>query len=285
MRHPSSQTMRLFLLPLSTRRTLLYAKRLNVANAAHDHNYVDKGAAWAAKKWAQWEKMESGWKRKVVDYGNYAFRRIPYEEWGLKSVPPLSARRRADELEGRERVELCYPSTLLPPSKAEGILKTLATERQALHRKRFIWCVVGMPITIPFALVPVIPNLPFFYLVYRAWSHYRAIAGGKHIQWLLENKLLHSSPSKTLDQLYALHAPPAEEPDNKERTLLTQKEVQTFSDTLNMPALEVELERAIWQVEQSLKDPADKGPPKDEAAGTATEKIGSTTPVEKKKDQ
>ncbi|KAJ4317025.1 hypothetical protein N0V84_007548 [Fusarium piperis] len=273
--------MRLFLLPLSTRRTLLYAKRANVNK--YDHNYVDRAASFAAKKWAEWEKMESGWKRKVVDYGNYAFRRIPYEEWGLKSVPPLSSRRRADELERRERVEVVFPWSVIPPSNALGILKTLATERQALHRKRFIWCCVGMPITIPFALVPVIPNLPFFYLVYRAWSHYRAIAGGKHVQWLIENKLLESRSSKTLDDLYALHAPPAEEPDNKERTLLTQKEVQTFSKTLDMPALEVELERAIWQVEQSLKDPSDKGPAKEEAAGTASEKPGSTTPVEEKK--
>ncbi|KAL2691745.1 hypothetical protein Neosp_002134 [[Neocosmospora] mangrovei] len=278
--------MRLFLLPLSTRRTLLYAKRGRINK--NDHGYVDRAADFAAKKWAEWEKMESGWKRKVVDYGNHAFRRIPYEEWGLKSVPPLTSRRRAEELEDRKKVEVVFPWSVIPPNNALGILKTLATERQALHRKRFIWCCIGMPITIPFALVPVIPNLPFFYLVYRAWSHYRAIAGGKHVQWLIENELLYSVPSKTLDDLYALHAPPAEEPDNKERTLLTQKEVQTFSKTLDMPALEVELERAIWQVEQSLKDPSDKGPNKEEAAGTASEKPGSTTPVEeknKKKDE
>ncbi|KAF4950986.1 hypothetical protein FSARC_13024 [Fusarium sarcochroum] len=281
--------MRLYLLPLSTRRTLLYAKRLEITTTPQGRTYVDKGTAWAAKTWAQWEKMESGWKRKVVDYGNYAFRRIPYEEWGLKSVPPLSSRRRGEEIEGQKKVELCFPSSVIPPGKAEGILKTLATERQVLHRKRLVWCVVGMPITIPFALIPIIPNLPFFYLVYRAWSHYRAIAGGKHVQWLLEHKLLHPSPSEKLDQLYALHAPPAEEPDNKERTLLTQKEVQTFSDTLDMPALEVELERAIWQVEHSVEDPSDESPPKEKAAGTAAEKPGSTEPVEvkykEKKDQ
>ncbi|KAH6895538.1 mitochondrial K+-H+ exchange-related-domain-containing protein [Thelonectria olida] len=250
-----------------------------------DRSYVDRGTAWAAKTWANWEKQEAGWKRKVVDYGNYAFRRIPYEEWGLKSVPPLSSRRRADELEGREDVQLCYPSSVIPHEKAEGILRTLATERQTLHRKKLIWCCVGMPITIPFALVPVIPNLPFFYLLYRAWSHWRAIAGGKHIQWVLEKKLLHPSPSKILDQLYATHAAAPEEPQNKERTLLTQKEVQTFSSTLDIPALEIELERAIWQVEQSLKDPAQETP-KDTAAGAADEKAGDTTaPSERKSDE
>ncbi|RBQ64527.1 hypothetical protein FVER53590_06052 [Fusarium verticillioides] len=147
--------MRLYLLPLSTRRTLLYAKRLEANTAPQGRTYVDKGTAWAAKTWAQWEKMESGWKRKVVDYGNYAFRRIPYEEWGLKSVPPLSVRRRGKEIEMKEKVDLCFPSSVIPPNKAEGILKTLATERQALHKKRLVWCIVGMPITIPFALVPM----------------------------------------------------------------------------------------------------------------------------------
>ncbi|RSL39818.1 hypothetical protein CEP53_013785 [Fusarium sp. AF-6] len=273
--------MRLFLLPLSTRRTLLYAKRGRINK--NEHDYADRAADFAAKKWAEWEKMESGWKRKVVDYGNHAFRRIPYEEWGLKSVPPLTASRRAEYARSENKIEVVFPRSVIPPSKAEEILKTLATERQALHRKRLIWCCIGMPITIPFALVPVIPNLPFFYLLYRAWSHYKAIAGGKHVQWLLENDMLYSVPSKTLHDLYALHAPPAEEPDNKERTLLTQKEVQTFSKTLDMPALEVELERAIWQVEQSLKDPSDKGPGKEEAAGIASEKPGSTTSVEEKK--
>ncbi|KAK7418534.1 hypothetical protein QQX98_003878 [Neonectria punicea] len=276
--------MRFLLLPISTRRTLLYAQRLNVVTAAQDRSYMDRGTVWAAKTWASWEKQDSGWKRKVVDYGNYAFRRIPYQEWGLKSVPPLSARRRADERDRRETVELCYPSSVIPHAKAEGILRTLATERQALHRKKLIWCCIGMPISAPFALVPVIPNLPFFYLLYRAWSHWRAIAGGKHIQWLLEQKLLQPSPSLILDQLYATHAATPEEPNNKEQTLLTQKEVQTFSSNLDIPALEIELERAIWQVEQSLKDPNQEDP-KDTAAGPASEKADSTSaPPESKSD-
>lgn len=146
--------MRLYLLPISTRRTLLYCQKLN-AQTNEGKSYVDKTTAWAAKTWAGWEKKESGWQKTIVNYGNQAFRRIPYEEWGLKSVPPLSTRRKDDEMLGKDKVEVVYPDTAIPTTKALSVLKTLATERATLHKQRLIWCVVGMPISAPFALVPV----------------------------------------------------------------------------------------------------------------------------------
>lgn len=99
-----------------------------------------------------------------------------------------------------------------------------------------------------------IPNLPFFYLVYRAWSHWRALAGGRHLLWLVENNLVTPCPSATLDLLYS-RDPPLLNPDasaEQERMLLTQKQVRRLSQTLKLPELEIELERAIWQVEKEL---------------------------------
>lgn len=146
--------MRLFLLPISTRRTLIYCQRLNVTTTSQQ-SWLDKGTTRAAKLWASWEKKESGWQRKVVNYGNQALKRIPYEEWGLKSIPPLSARRKEEELSGKEKVEVQFPSPLLPEEKVLDVLRTLGTERQSLHRKRMIYCFVGMPITAPIAILPV----------------------------------------------------------------------------------------------------------------------------------
>jgi hypothetical protein len=146
--------MRLFLLPVSTRRTLLYCKRLNVATTDKP-GLVDRATNRAAKLWADWEKRDKGWQKQVVNWGNTAFRRIPYQEWGLKSVPPLSARRKDDELKGKETVELVFPSSLIPVHQVEAVLAKLGSEREALHRKRLIWCLIGMPITAPFALVPM----------------------------------------------------------------------------------------------------------------------------------
>lgn len=155
--------MRLYLLPLSTRRTFLYAQRLPMTTTPADASYIDRAAAWAARKWSDWEKKESGWQKKVVEHGNRAFRRIPYEEWGLKSVPPpSSSRRRKGEgtLQGQEQVELVFPRALMSDAEAESVVRKMGSERDALHRKRLMWCVAGMPVTIPFALVPVYVEIP-----------------------------------------------------------------------------------------------------------------------------
>jgi hypothetical protein len=146
--------MRLFLLPISTRRTLLYCQRLHLAST-EKQGWLDKGRLKAVDLWASWEKKESGWQKKLVDYGNQALKRIPYEEWGLKTIPPISERRRAEELSAKGPVEVLFPPTLIPEEKVLDLLKTLGTERHGLHKKRMIWSIVGMPIVAPFALVPV----------------------------------------------------------------------------------------------------------------------------------
>ncbi|KAI0508353.1 mitochondrial K+-H+ exchange-related-domain-containing protein [Xylaria bambusicola] len=265
--------MRLFLLPISTRRTLLYCQKLQ-ALPSEKRPLVDKITLRAAKLWAGWEKKDGGWQKAVVKYGNRALRRVPYEEWGLKSVPTLSARRREEEVLGKEKHHLIFPETVIPADRAPQVLRTLATERESLHRSRILWCLVGMPITAPFALIPIIPNLPFFYLVYRAWSHYRAIAGGKHLQWLLTKGFFTTSPSQILDEIYSQQHRSTdllEEPNgsgsqssdsrlqSQERLLLSQERGRTLAQALKIPELGVELERAIWQVETAIRKQEQQG--------------------------
>jgi hypothetical protein len=146
--------MRLILLPVSTRRTLIYCQRLNVTTT-EQQSFLDRRTAWAAKTWASWEKKESGWQKKVVEYGNQALKRIPYEEWGLKSIPPISARRKEEKLSGKEKVEVSFPSTLIAEAEVSSVLTKLATERQSLHKRRMIYSFIGMPISAPVAIIPV----------------------------------------------------------------------------------------------------------------------------------
>ncbi|OTB03740.1 hypothetical protein M426DRAFT_172083 [Hypoxylon sp. CI-4A] len=270
--------MRFFLLPISTRRTLLYCQKLQ-ALPTNKQTLVDKAAVRAAQLWAGWEKKEGGWQKKVVVYGNTLLRRIPYEEWGLKSVPPLSTRRREEEILGKDKNYLIYPESLIPSTKATNVLRTLGTERESIHRSRLWWCFVGMPISAPFALVPIIPNLPFFYLAYRAWSHWRALAGGKHLKFLADRNLLSLSPSQTLDSIYTPLVPPSVSKESiadtssaangtkefeEERLLLSQENGHQLVKALEIPELEVELERAIWQVEAAIqKQKEEKSKPAD----------------------
>lgn len=90
---------------------------------------------------------------------------------GLKSIPPLSARRKQDEID-LQRVEVIYPPSVIKENRIPEIIKKLATERNDIHRSRLIWSIVGMPIVAPFALVPIIPNV---YISGICWLCYGAL--------------------------------------------------------------------------------------------------------------
>lgn len=147
--------MRLFLIPISTKRTLLYCQRIDTQVVGKPLSLLDRITNKASETWAKWEEAEKGWKKLLVGYGHQVLQRIPYEEWGLKSVPPLSSRREARELLNHTSVNLLYPGNVIPDSKVLGLLRKLATERQELHRRRMWWSILFVPVTSPIALIPM----------------------------------------------------------------------------------------------------------------------------------
>lgn len=149
-----SAAMRLFLIPISTRRALIYARPLR-RDASKELSLLDKATTKVAKTWASWEEAEGGWKKHLVTWGNRVQQRIPFEEWGLKSIPSLTSQRRSDETHGKRKIDVLFPGNAVRLEKVPGILHTIATERQEFHRKKMIWSLVLAPITAPFALVPM----------------------------------------------------------------------------------------------------------------------------------
>jgi phosphoribosyl-ATP pyrophosphohydrolase len=273
--------MRLFLLPISTRRSLIYCEKLH-EKAPADRSILDKITIKANETWVAWEKDEKAigdWKRKVTFYGNKALKRIPYEEWGLKTIPALTAKRRQDVLDGKAKYEVHFPGLYLHQNKVPGILALLAKERQTMHRSKLIWSVVIMPFTAPFMLIPVIPNLPFFYVLYRAWSHWKALSGSKHLEFLLKHNIPTFAPSAILDEVYtaglmyptrkisrAAPRPTREQAEEVARTVHQQTNNETedvmvlqrwngklIAEQFKLPDMEVEIERAVEQVESSIK--------------------------------
>lgn len=147
---------RLFLLPISTRRTLIYCERapLSVAPGAKQP-ISDRIIAKSSQVWTTWEKAEKGWQKWVTDKGNLLFRRIPFEEWGLKTIPPATKGRLREVDEGGLRFECLYPGKFLESARVEGVLGSIARDRQTLHGRK-LWQSIGlMPLTAPVAILPV----------------------------------------------------------------------------------------------------------------------------------
>ena len=147
--------MRLFLLPISTKQSLIYCQRIN-QQLSKQQTYLDKITTKASTTWLSWEQVDKGWKKKVTSYGNKLFQQLPYQEWGLKSIPPLSARRRDEELLGKEKVQLDFPGSVISHDAVRSVLSVLGgKDRQTFHTKWMWGSVIGMPLSAPIALIPV----------------------------------------------------------------------------------------------------------------------------------
>ncbi|KAI5779292.1 mitochondrial K+-H+ exchange-related-domain-containing protein [Geopyxis carbonaria] len=276
--------MRLFLIPISTRRTLIYGQRLNKITHANP-SLADKASARAANLWFKWETGEKKWQRQLTEQGNKLFNRIPFEEWGLKSVPPLSARRQQQEIEDK-KIDVIYPPSMLDEKNIPSIIKRLGTERNILHRTRLTWSLIGLPISAPFGLVPLVPNIPFFYLLYRAFSHWKALEGAKHLKFLVDKDLINAVKSDALDAVYtrrSMNTNVGEEltkdtkvvwkdikevigkaqaggtyTDGPDLLLIQERDAQDVANGLEVPSLVVEIERACKQVTDQLEKEAQK---------------------------
>jgi len=283
--------MRLFLLPISTRRTLIYCERLQPTLApGQKPPLIDRILSKTSETWTKWESADKGWQKKVTTYGNQLFRRIPFEEWGLKTLPPLTKTREKEMIEsGRLRFDVVFPGKFMRESRVLGVLERLAMERQGLHKRKLWQSVAWMPVTVPFALVPVVPNLPFFYLCFRAYSHYRALYGGKLLARVLRGSggtqgsggdLVRCVPERRLDAMYTgglVHATrqamrlaepvsaqdvervaevvaKQTEGDAEEVMVLRKWNGKLLAEEFGLPEMEVEIERAVEQVERDIDE-------------------------------
>lgn len=147
--------MRLFLLPISTRQPLIYCERIVPQHPAGTKpKFADRFLTTAATQWAAWESKPSSWQKQVTVYGRQLLQRIPYQEWGLKSIPPANAKR-LRALDSEPRLTCLYPARFLDSDKVQTVLKQLAVDRQSFHRRRMWQSAAVAPLMLPFALIPM----------------------------------------------------------------------------------------------------------------------------------
>ncbi|BFZ57324.1 hypothetical protein PYCC9005_004376 [Savitreella phatthalungensis] len=202
--------MRLVVIPISrtsSRRAFLYCLPTKPAAGAPEvkPTIQERVVSKASSTWRSFEQSDTSWKKKLVAWGNKMVDTIDYREHSLKSVMSIAAydRHHPAETNSSRNVTISHPARA---STGKDILlaevRRLAAEGAPRHRSKMISAIVLSPFTIPFMLIPIVPNIPFFYLAFRAWSHMRAMQGAQHLQLLLKENRLDFAASEKLDEIY-----------------------------------------------------------------------------------
>ncbi|KAI0662332.1 mitochondrial K+-H+ exchange-related-domain-containing protein [Cubamyces menziesii] len=170
--------------------------------------------AKASDLWAGLGKAPEGnWKRRAFLYGERLVDRLDFEELALKSLDPSLGPRLSNivHTSSKKKEEATAQIPLIyPPSACTSPLphiQSLLAKRTPRHKKGFWFWLAVSPITAPFALIPIIPNFPFFFCVWRSWSHYRAYKASQYLEGFLKQGAIIPQTSPELDAIYAKYAP------------------------------------------------------------------------------
>lgn len=105
------------------------------------------------------------------------------------------------------------------------------------------------PLTWPFAIIPVVPNLPLFYVLWRAWSHYKAWKASEYLASVLASDgQLVITPSEELDAIFSGVG------RDSQGLLLTEDRAREVVRVMGLEQEEAtELLRAVTQAGQRLE--------------------------------
>lgn len=127
------------------------------------------------RAWIGLEKAPAGTlKSKIHSLGLRLLSRLKPSEIFLKSVS-----------KDVTKVEITYPASL-NPRLVRRRLRHIAMRGSAIHRKHFYGSVSLLPITTAFSVLPL-PNIPFFWILFRAYSHWRALKGSERLLLLISD--------------------------------------------------------------------------------------------------
>ncbi|EMR08885.1 hypothetical protein PNEG_02669 [Pneumocystis murina B123] len=235
--------MKLFIIPITRNRFFLYCHQ----NSIHSKpSLIDKFTNKVGDLWKNWGQSEIKWKKRLVELGNKIVDSLPYEEWSLRNIP---SRKKVDQIQGtgssQYKVTVHYP-TSIGPEKAIFTISDLVERRALFHKRWMIFSIIGTPFTLPLALIPIIPNIPGFYLLYRAYSHWKAFHGAQHLKYLLKNNLFYPSASSSLEKVYGNSLQNTTHDD----FLLNTTKISIISRIIDNKDFKMHLERAIRQLQK-----------------------------------
>ncbi|KAF9980737.1 hypothetical protein BGZ75_008037 [Mortierella antarctica] len=182
--------MRLFLVPLSrTARTMHCHSTIAPASTS----YLNRATTWASSKWeALAQAPEDSLKLRLYGAGSRMLEKIEHQETFFKDVPSK------EDATMTTLVPFLYPSSM-KEAQVSAEFRTLLDHRIPYHRKYMIYSALCVPVTSLFTIVPLVPNIPFFYNAYRLWSHWKAYNGAKYLDVLIKSGEVSFQPSDVLN--------------------------------------------------------------------------------------
>lgn len=230
-----------YALPLTTKKTFIHCKYNDSifpnGKKTLENKIIDK----ATNMWKKFSTSDSSINKKVVYWINKILSNIPWFETCLMSIPSQKFITRKLKQDDEDRIaesnvdsekkeeekdksetfvthdeilekqikshdlemfSYYYPNKL---TNIEVMLDTFRPEFKSqyeLHKKDIVRDLLLMPLTIPFALVPLLPNIPGFYLLYRIYCHIKVISSLKYLIILLKDGHLEYEPVDELAEIY-----------------------------------------------------------------------------------
>ncbi|KIR54697.1 hypothetical protein I315_02578 [Cryptococcus gattii Ru294] len=152
------------------------------------------------------EKPRGSWMYWFYEKGEKLMDRIEYEEWALKAVKEGEGVKVSKDGQVLERIEIPLVLPKLPNQEMPTLLPKLhrfLLKRIPHHKKMMYRSILFSPVTWPFAIIPIIPNFPLFYVLWRAWSHYKAWRGATYLEQLIKAGLVVEKECPELTEIYA----------------------------------------------------------------------------------
>lgn len=220
----SSKRIYFYALPLTTRKTFLHCKYNDSIFPGGKKTLEDKIIDKFMKLWNNFAKSDASVNKKVATFINKILSNIPWLETCLLSIPSqkfITRKLKQDlneasskfvtheeilekniKTEDLELFDFYYPNQLTNMEIMINNFKPEFKSQHDVHKKGILRDLCLLPLTIPFAIVPLLPNIPGFYLLYRVYCHIKVIASLKYFITLLKDGHLRYNRVDEITEIY-----------------------------------------------------------------------------------
>lgn len=199
----------------------IYSSTPNRFTTSNAELLIDFASNKMNTAWTALEKAPTGSvKNKIHGLGLRLLSRVKPSEIFLKSISKEVT-----------NVEIVYPSSL-NARLVRRRLRHIALRGTVMHKKYFYGSVSLLPVTSVFMVLPL-PNIPFFWILFRTYSHWRALQGSEKLLQLVSESENHKTSAAVVDGTRTAEVNTREENDSSLRPTWVLQPSKELEEVLN----------------------------------------------------